>query len=456
VGNGKTLTGKASITSEALSWLTPTLPVAFIALFAELGYAVLNNSTFPVYLKDGLGIDPVYIGPIMMPFFLSELFKGPLGVLADRIGRKPLMVVGPAITIITPILVTLIPYHSGTVFLPYLVAFGLLRLLDGLGASALWPAMFAYLGDVVRPEKRASAMSVLNVTYMIGLALGFLAGGYVDDTFGPILARESVTLSATDRSVRYFPSFYLTSILFTIATILAVIGVGYKKGSLGFRGSAPTREDAEDEIVREPFSWSSVKQAISTVPGVLLLAFVTFFGIGCIALQVKIFALDEFGITETQFGLLFLWPAVTIGALAVPLGSLSDRWGQVKSIRLGFFVGAVSLWAMIVLFRNQHAREIALVVSGGLLGIGFVIAFPAWLAHLTTLTSQSHRGTIIGAASTAQGLGVLLGVLFGGWLYKHATPNPATSHVAPFVACAIFLSIGSILTFVVLKLRPET
>jgi DHA1 family multidrug resistance protein-like MFS transporter len=475
-------------------WLRPTLPVAFIALFAELGYAVLNNSTLPVYLKDGLGIDPAFIGPIMMPFFLSELLKGPLGVLADQIGRKPLMVAGPAITIFTPLVFTMVRYHAGTVFLPALIVFGFLRLLDGLGASALWPAMFAHLGDVVKPEKRASAMSVLNVTYMIGLALGFLAGGFVDDTFGPVLSgeanmrhqmtilehnirhpqREHRSIYAigkaekpaspepigrpktsdddfrVDHAADYYPSFYLTSLLFGLATILAVVGIGRQKSNPS-RGSPSENTIATSKKPDFVGTWATIKETVATVPGVLLLAFVTFFGIGCIALQVKIFALDEFGITETQFGLLFLWPAVLIGALSIPLGHLSDKWGQIKSIKLGFFVAAISLWAMILLFRNEHVRDLALVISGGLLGIGFVIAFPAWLAYLTTLSSETHRGTIIGAASTAQGLGVLLGTLLGGWLYKHATHNPSTSHVVPFIASAFFLSCGWTLTLFVLK-----
>ena len=489
--------GKDANLSGKLDWLRPTIPVALIALFAELGYAVLNNSTLPVYLKDGLGIDPAFIGPIMMPFFMSELLKGPLGVLADNIGRKPLMVFGPAVTIFTPLVFTLIHYHRGSLALPALIAFGFLRLLDGLGASALWPAMFAYLGDMVKPDKRASAMSVLNVVYMIGLALGFLAGGFVDDTFGPVLSGEAnLTQQMTmlehtvshphhqqihmngvssskraanvrsihhrgyfdeehvDYAARYFPSFYLTSLLFGMATILAIVGISSGR-AVETRGSPDENDVRTEDEKLEKVTWSSIKEIIGAVPGVLLLAFVTFFGIGCIALQVKIFALDEFGITETEFGLLFLWPAVIIGLLALPLGHLSDKWGQVRSIKLGFFVAALSMWAMILLVRNPQIRELSLVIGGGLLGIGFVIAFPAWLAYLTTLSNGSHRGTIIGAASTAQGLGVLLGTLLGGWLYKHASHIPAVSHIAPFIACAILLSAGCVLTLAVLR-RPDS
>jgi DHA1 family multidrug resistance protein-like MFS transporter len=434
--SGSTSNGEAH--DLGIGWIKPTIPVAIIALFAELGYGVLNNSTFPVYLKDGLGIDPALIGPIMMPFFLSELLKGPFGVLADKIGRKPLMAAGPAVTIVTPLIVTFIHYRPNTVSIPLMIAFGCLRFVDGLGASALWPASFAYLGDVVRPEKRASAMSVLNVTYMVGLALGFLAGGFADDSFhiaGPN---------------RYFPSFYLASLLFALATFAALFGIGNK----GYRGTGRELYSSGMEA-GTAVSWQTIKESICAVPLVLLLAFVTFFGIGCVALQVKIFALDEFGISETQFGILFLWPALLIGALAIPLGRFTDKWGEVKSIRLGFFIAAASMWAMIVLVREPSFRQLSLVISGTLLGIGFVIAFPAWLAYLTTLTTKSNRGTVIGAASTAQAVGVLLGTIFGGWLYRHASPAVGLSHLAPFIVCALFLSVGTLGAIFWLKQRTN-
>ncbi len=129
---------------------------------------------------------------VMAPFFISEIiFKGPLGILADKWGRKPLMVIGPAISIFTPLALIAVRYPQGKIAVPLLLFFGFLRLLDGLGAAALWPAMFAYVGDNVPQDKRASAMSLLNVTYMLGLAFGFLAGGWVNDTFGSVLSGKA-------------------------------------------------------------------------------------------------------------------------------------------------------------------------------------------------------------------------------------------------------------------------
>jgi MFS family permease len=417
--------------SSGNNWVLATLPVALIAAFAELGYAVINNSAFQVYCKLGLGITAFVIVKVMAPFYLSEVFcKGPFGLLADRIGRKTLMVIGPAITIVTPILTILIPYPPHKTNILYLCLFGLMRLLDGAGAAALWPAMFAYVGDVVHKDKRASAMSLLNVTYIIGLALGFLVGGWANDTFGPILSGEAglkhqlfaigrhlrrairesmilhhgrhlawhgVHIGGPDVSINlpshYYPSFYLASLLFGAATIIALVAIRSKTNHASSDDDGATGHEAA------PMTLQSFIDAVKTVPGMMLLTFIAFLGIGCIALLVKIFALDELNISETEFGQLILVPAIVVGLLAVPLGYMSDVWGKARSVRLGFILVTVGMWSLIAMYWQPQMKESAMAVAGSLLGLGFVIAFPAWMALLTTLCKTNQRGTVIGAVA---------------------------------------------------------
>ena len=182
-------------------WLAAVMPVVLIAACAELGISVLNNSALPVYFTKGLHIPTGIMGLILVWFFISEsLFKSPLGVLADRIGRKPLMLGGAAITVFTPILLISTHYDPTEVTsVAVLVTFGFLRALDGLGEAALWPSLYAYVGDVVQEKQRGAAMGLLNVVYMIGTAFAFLAGGFVDDSFGPWLTKQETFGSAMHR-----------------------------------------------------------------------------------------------------------------------------------------------------------------------------------------------------------------------------------------------------------------
>jgi MFS family permease len=466
------LTPKQEEDEAGKNWLPLIIPVAIISAFAELGYAVVNNSAFPVYMKKGLGVSATMMTWVMVPFFISEvLFKAPFGVIADRYGRKALMVIGPALTIFTPIATILIPYvrHSNNYF--YLSCFAFFRLLDGAGAAALWPAMFAYVGDVVHKDKRSAAMSFLNVTYIVGLALGFLAGGWANDTFGPILAGEPrgyhvaalgrrmiTTLRHAHHSygvvgpvnpsllepAHYYPSFGLASILFAAAVIVAILAIKEKVRSAEPKGTEVSPEE-------EKMNLGAIADAVKTAPGMMALTFICFVGIGCIALLVKVFALDELNITEKAFGNLILLPAVVVGALAIPFGYLSDFWGKVRSVRLGFICCTVGMWSIIAMYGSSGVNETSIVIAGSLLGLGFVLAFPAWMALLTTLSAQNKRGTLIGAISTAQGIGVLTGALIGSRLYDYYSPDRHISHISPFFASAVFLTISTILSFILIK-----
>ena len=40
-----------------------------------------------------------------------------------------------------------------------LIGFGFLRALDGLGQAAMWPSLYAYVGDVVEEKRRGAAMA---------------------------------------------------------------------------------------------------------------------------------------------------------------------------------------------------------------------------------------------------------------------------------------------------------
>jgi DHA1 family multidrug resistance protein-like MFS transporter len=477
-------TSNAAAPKKKANWLLLTIPVALISAFAELGYAVVSNSAFPVYMKFGLGVDAFLMTLIMIPFFVSEvLFKAIFGVLADRYGRKILMIVGPAVTIFTPILTVAIPYdthRAGMAGAFCLAGFAILRLLDGAGAAALWPAMFAYIGDVVEEEKRGSAMSFLNVTYIVGLALGFLAGGWVNDTFGPVLSGEAArrhqlfTLGhqliralktnihhhhathipshmsgggldvALSLPAHYYPSFYLTTVLFACAVIIALIAIK----------DAPREKSAKGvgkDGCSEKLDFYSIIEASKSAPGMMVLTLITFLGIGCITFLVKVFAQAELNLKEEQFGQLILFPAAIVAALAVPFGYLTDLWGKAKSVRLGFAAATIGLWSLVIMFGTTGLHESSLVIAGSLLGLGFVLAFPAWMALLTTISSQSQRGTLIGAISTAQGVGVLLGTLIGGRLYDHFSANSHISHISPFVASSLFLTLATVLSFVLIK-----
>ncbi len=476
--------------SGGAGWVAAIVPVVLIAACAELGISILNNSVLPIYFTRGLHLSTRVYGAVMAMFFVSEvLFKAPLGALADRIGRQPLMLGGAAVTVFTPILLLSMHYNPfSATAAAALIGFGFLRALDGLGEAALWPSLYAYVGDVVAESKRGAAMGVLNLVYMVGIAVCFLAGGYVDDTFGPVLTHQQTLAHQMHEAVRsagrhlqttihglhhlhrphlspappalaavpavpvvppvfqpeyYFPSFYLTAALFAVAVIAALFLRAKARPVHGEAG-----HEHQDE---EPITWAGFAAAVRVAPQYMLLAFVVFAGIGSISALVKKFALDEFHVTETQFGQLVLGPALLIGLCALPAGRLADRWGKARTIQLGFGLAALGLWGIPVLHHllrhDLVAGQTAFVGAAVVMGVGSVLAFPAWLAMLTSLCGESQRGKVFAAVSTAQGVGALGGLLLGTSLYD-------LGHIIPFVLAAVLVTVGAVLSLLFVRERP--
>ena len=468
---------------KPVGWLAAVTPVVMIAACTELGVSVLRNSALPVYFIRGLHMKPAVMGLLLVWFYISEsLFKAPLGVLADRIGRKPLILGGAAITVFTPILLISIHYDPAVVTsIAVLVAFGFLGALDGLGQAAMWPSLYAYVGDVVQENKRGTAMGAMNVVYMLGTAFAFLAGGFADDSFGPWLTKQETFGAAIHRAGRtlgqsgrhlaasgrhlaehlhrhahtviaaavpaapvvppnhqpeyYYPSFYLASVLFALAVIAAMA----LRGGRPLAPPAARPEGGGEAITRAEFL-----VVLRTVPQFLGIAFVTFLGIGCILPIMKLFVLSQFHITETEFGLLVLGPALIIAAIALPAGQLADRWGKARSVRLGFTLCAAGLTAICGLYF-LHTGKFEFLAAATVLGVGFMIAFPAWLALLTELGGEHQRGTIFAAVSTAQGVGAGVGIEVGTLTYD------AVGHIAPFVAAAGFVTLGTVLVLIFVR-----
>jgi DHA1 family multidrug resistance protein-like MFS transporter len=386
----------------------------------------------PVYIKDGLHLDPRWIGLCATMFLLVEgLMKSPFGILGDRVGRKVLIMSGPAVSAVTAFLTPLVHHPFGLVGL---------RIVDGLGAAALWPACFSLIGDRVPEKNRSSAMSMFNVAYISGVALGPYVGGRVNDW-----AHEHLHLTlAGSKSA----SFYAASVLFAITVIVAAALVPGGRPQDTEHAHAPQSEDGG-------FNLRDIKRMLVRIPATLLMAFVTFCGIGLVMAYVKVFVTGQFHISETAFGSLLLVPALAIAALSIPLGTMGDRIGKVLAVRIGVGICAVSYWAAMA-----FASIPTLLVFGTLIGIGFVIAFPSWMAIISSDCEPGQRGAVIGAVGTAQGLGALFGAAVSGTLYNiqalQLGPITIPHNGVPFVGCGVLLACSFVLALTTVKTPSQT
>ena len=405
--------------------------ILMVAGFAEMAYGIVNFSAMPVYIK-AIQLPDQWIAGMAIAYLITEgLLKSPFGLLGDRVGRKWLVLAGPALSTFTALLT---PFIRN----PYLLL--LLRVIDGAGLAALWPSAFSLIGDYAAKEKQASAMSLFNISYMVGIAFGPAIGGGINDAaFHWFHLTEAASKQA---------SFFVASALFAITALVAFFLIPSK---LHPRVSAEEKTPEQELPVEGGISLKDFKKMLSRMPVLLALAFTTFLGVGLVMAYAKLFIMERFELSESAYGSLLLVPALAIGAASVPLGRLSDKMGREKAVKIGLSLCAGGFWGLLLLpYRSS------LVLLGSVIGMGFVVAFPALMAKVSAESEPSQRGAALGAVGTAQGLGAIAGVAISIVLYKIAAFSlfgiiPIPSHGLPFLGCAIMLLVATTIAWVGLK-----
>ncbi len=415
-------------------WKEPTvLRLLIVAVLAEVGYAVLNISTMPVYLRNDRNFGASAVALVLTGFLISEaVMKGPMGHFADRYGSRRLMMIAPLITIFTCAVSLFLPRSDGG--LAEIFSFVMLRLLDGVGAAMLWPSAFALMGNSVPDSKRQQGMSLLNMCYMVGIALALPIGGLVEDSTAAIFKNSTGSNSG---------GIMLAALLFGLVFLTAY---RYIKTD-----AKPDDDDAEPQSIK------TLLLTFKQIPAYLILSLVTFIGLGFPMTIIKFFALDEFGLTATQFGAFVMPGAIAMAVFSVPVSRMGEKWGKARAVHIGMALCAtgISIICMGAFFKVFRV-PLLLGLAGLPVGFGFLLVVPAWMASVSDL-DPTRRAANIGAVMTAQGIGAVIGAPLGGVAYEKMVPIGDAlklthlGHYSPFLAMAACLWAAFVLSLRILK-----
>ena len=168
---------------------------------------------------------------------------------------------------------------------------------------------------------------------------------------------------------------------------------------------------------------------------VALVTFATFTDIIAYSVAVPVLpALSRrLGASPTMIGFLFASFGITVLAVSVPMGALSDRMGR----RLPMVFGLLALSASTVMFAlAERLPELfaARLVQGAADAVTWVVGF----ALLADLYGPAERGRVMGLVMAGTTFGFMLGPTLGGWLYETGGMR------VPFLCVAGFALIGAI------------
>src|SRR5690606_15693256 len=137
----------------------------------------MSWGVFPLlFTSMGVGLEGIGWIKAVYPVVwgVGQIVTGPL---ADKIGRKPLIVWGMFVQVLGHIII-------GFEWLEPLTSGLMGSVLLGIGTAMVYPALLAAVSDTANPNWRASSLGVYRFWRDMGYAIGALMAGIVGNFFG--------------------------------------------------------------------------------------------------------------------------------------------------------------------------------------------------------------------------------------------------------------------------------
>lgn len=363
-----------SFNQENMTPLEKRVAMSLSAIFASrmLGLFMVLP-VFAVYAEELDGFSPTLAGLAIGIYGLTQaIFQIPMGLLSDRIGRKPVIIGGLIIFAIGSVVAAMADSITGVI---------VGRALQGSGAIA--SAIMALAADLTREEHRIKVMASIGMSIGLSFALALVLGPILHGWFG-------------------------VEGIFWITAIFAMGGIMVAKFWVPTPVLSRFHRDAEVEIswIRQAFA---DPQLLRLDTGIFILHFIL---VSMFMVMPGILR-DQLGFSLEQHWQLYL-PVLFFGVLTmVPFIILAEKKRKIKQVLIG---------AIVVLAISQLGLP---MFTDSLVGFAIMLwlffsAFNLLEASMPSLVAKmapaAHKGTAMGAYSTSQFLGVFLGGLTGGTL----------------------------------------
>ena len=348
----------------AANWRQFTLLVVVNAFVGAM--VGLERSVLPSLAEEDFGLaNRTAILSFLVTFGLVKAGTNYFaGRLSDRIGRKPVLLVGWLAALPVPVMIILAPSWGWVVGA---------NVLLGINQGLAWSTTIIMKIDLVGSTRRGLAMGLNETAGYVGVALAALAAGYLAAAYG---VRPAPFLLGI--------SFAVLGLLLTLFLIRETHEYARHEADQTNQGESLTGEPTGKEIfMRTSFTdrnLSSVSQA----------GFVNNLNDGMAWGLLPLFFAAS-GLSIGQIGVLAaIYPGVWgIGQLVT--GWASDRLGRKWMIASGMWVQAVGI--LVIAVTRSFTPWI---VGAVLLGLGTALVYPTLLAAIGDVANPSWRASVVG------------------------------------------------------------
>ena len=380
--------------------MSPLL-VIFLTVFIDLlGFGIIIP-LLPFYAEH-FGASALMVGLLSTSFSLAQFLFAPFwGRLSDRIGRRPVILLG--------LLGSAVSY-AFFAMATSLAALFAARTLAGI-AGANVPTAQAFIADTTTPETRARGMGIIGAAFGLGFIFGPAIGGFLSQ-WG-----------------------YAAPAWFAAALSLA-----------NFGAALVLLPESRPDHVRDasrPGRLEVVRRAIVQphLPMVLLVYFLVVTSFASFEAMFALYTERRFGFTAATIGYMFAWVGVVLATVqGLLVGRVVKRLGEQVLIPAAILVLAIALG--LVPFAGSVP---VLAAACGLLACGMGFNSPSLLSAISRLADPRDQGSTLGVSQSLGSLARIIGPLWGGWVFDRLGIRYPfyTAAALMLVACVLSLAAFS-------------
>ena len=379
------------------------LVVLFITVFIDLiGFGIVLP-LLPFYAKH-FGANALLVGLLSTSFSLMQLLFAPVwGRLSDRVGRRPVILVGLLGSSISYLTFGLAPS------LPILF---LSRILAGIAGANISTAQ-AYIADSTQPENRAKGMGLIGAAYGLGFTVGPAIGG--------ILSQYGYAI----------PAFFASAL------------------ALGNFGAAwwllpeSRNPSGQTHHTQRGLNWQRLRTGLQhpELGTFLILFFISTFAFANLEATFALMTAQKFGFDAHANGYLFAYIGVLITIVQGGLtGRLARRFGERRLISAGLFCMIFGL-GLLPYSPGLKSLLLVLVVLVG----GHGSTNPSISSLISQSAGTEDQGSILGVAQSLASLARILGPIWGGFTFD------ALGFQYPYLTGGLFMAVAFSLSLLAAK-----
>ncbi len=373
------------------------LNLSLVSGFVILGVTVISP-VLPQYALS-FNIPVALVGWAVSAFALARLVTDiPAGLLADRLGRKRIMVSGLVLIIVSSIAAGTASNYAGLI---------LARIVGGVGSALYMTAATTWVALVSAGTSRGRYMSLYTGLVFAGTAFGPTVGGYAAARFG---------LSAP----------FFAYAVFGLAGLIATLPLKEPADSSQAAGSKMRMKDILGILSNRSFMLVNC--------AVLALFFLR---TGVRGTLVPLYASLNLGLTEDRIGVLLTAAAVGTAISTFPSGWLSDRVGRKIPMMACLFLSGVA--ALLIPWQGNWAGLMGIMAFYGL-ATGLQGSIAAWPADVAP---KDRLGTSMGVYRVMADIGMVLGPITASYVADYTGNSMVT--LTPFLVPALLAFVMGLL-----------